>query len=900
MTQELPKNYKAQKIEKDIYQKWEKSGYFNPDNLDLPGDAPTYTIVLPPPNITAKLHLGHAAMLAIEDVLIRFHRMRGFRTLWVPGTDHAAIATQNAVEKKIFAETGKTRHDLGREKLIEEIWTFLRKTQSTILTQTRVMGASLDWSREAFTLDEPRQKAVTQMFVDMHKAGVICRGERIVNWCPRCHSTLADDEVEHDAQTTQFYTFRYDSNFPIAISSTRPETKLGDTAIAVNPKDARYTQYIGQTFSANFCGIELNIKVIADRHVDPDFGTGALGVTPAHSMTDWQMAEINDLEIIKVIDEDGKIKESFGKFSGLDATEARAQIVDNLRKSGLIEKEEEINNKLSVCYRCNSAIEPLPSKQWFVDVDKKLERFDGKSMKQAAIEVAQKTDEQNAQIEFIPARFAKQYTNWMENLHNWCISRQIWFGHRIPAWHCTCGEITVNTEAPTNCAKCGSDKLTQDPDVLDTWFSSGMWTFSALGWPENFAQNQKSGDLVRFHPTQVLETGYEILTLWVSRMIMMSLFAVGEIPFEKVHLHGMILDNKGKKMSKSKGNGIDPLDVVEKFGTDAVRLSLLIGNTPGNDMRLSEQKIESFRNFVTKLWNIGRYVDFATDSKVAQIASQFETGAPQPKSTVDAWILTQLNDTITKVTTNIQNHNLSAAGEILRDFTWNDFANWYLEIHKIQKNDEVLVYVFTQILKLWHPFMPFVTEQLHQQLFKQNDEGNNFAQFLMIAKWVEVTKLDNSAPNTSNFPLIKDVITTIRNVRSAYKIDAGARIDVTISSANVELLRVSESIITQLARIGDLTIQTEKAAVQNSISTVSDIGIVTVHLESVIDLEAEHTRLNKEIVHAQKYATGLSARLTNEKFVAKAPASVIEAQRKSLAETKTKIVELKNALNDIS
>ncbi|NLC30561.1 MAG: class I tRNA ligase family protein, partial [Candidatus Moranbacteria bacterium] len=484
---ELPKIYSPRETEDKIYQIWEKSGFFNPDNLNLPEDAKTYTIVLPPPNITAKLHLGHSAMLAIEDLLIRFHRMRGYRALWVPGTDHAAIATQNVVEKKIYNETGLTRHDLGKEKFLEKVWEFLKETQSTILYQTRKMGSSLDWSREAFTLDEDRKKAVMRMFVDMYKAGIIYRGERIVNWCPRCQSTLADDEVEHFEQTGKLYTFRYWKDFPISISTTRPETKLGDTAVAVNPRDERYRELIGQEFEGLFCGIKLKIKIIADHEVDMQFGTGALGVTPAHSMVDWKMAEKNNLAIVKVIDEEGRINSQFKKYSGMSASEARELIVSDLRENNLLEKEEEIKNNLSVCYRCDSAIEPLPSKQWFVAVDKPVEKLQNKSLKQKSIELAAEK-----QIKFIPFRFTKRYLDWMENLHDWCISRQIWFGHDIPAYYCECGEIIISETKPETCPKCHSAKITQDEDSLDTWFSSGMWTFSTLGWPDNFKNNRKS------------------------------------------------------------------------------------------------------------------------------------------------------------------------------------------------------------------------------------------------------------------------------------------------------------------------------------------------------------------------------------------------------------------------
>ncbi|MBU2456304.1 valine--tRNA ligase, partial [Patescibacteria group bacterium] len=837
MKQELPKVYNPKDYEDKIYEKWEKSGYFNPDNLPCEKNAPTYTIVLPPPNITDKLHIGHASVLAIEDLMIRYHRMKGYKTLWIPGTDHASIATQNVVEKKLLREQGLTRHDLGKDKFLKEVWKFLKETQATILHQTRKMGASLDWSREAFTLDDQRKKAVAQMFVDMHEAGIIYRGERIVNWCPRCQSTLADDEVEYKEQEAKLYYFKYNKDFPFTIATTRPETKLGDTAVAVNPKDARYKKYINKTYKVDFCGVNLNLKIITDKEVDMKFGTGALGVTPAHSMADWQMAKKNNLKIIKVIDEQGKIHQGFGAYSSKTVKLAREMIVKKLKNNNLLEKQEDINNNLSICYRCNTAIEPLLSKQWFVDVNKKIEKLGNKSLKQAAIEVVKSN-----KIKFIPERFTKQYLHWMENLHDWCISRQIWFGHSIPVYYrkqeifnfqfSIFNEIpnpkfqTVNKEVYVGVEPPKGEGWKQDPDTLDTWFSSGMWTFSTLGWP-SFAKatdGKPSEDLARFHPTQVLETGYEILTLWVSRMIMMSLFAIGEIPFENVYLNGMVLDKNGKKMSKSKGNGIDPLDMIEKFGTDAVRLALLIGNTPGNDMRLSEEKIEGCRNFINKLWNIARFVIETKFPKNYSESKSFLNNffgnlVSSNLTDADRWILGKLNNLIKEVDNDLKNYKFSQAGEKLREFTWNDFADWYLEVSKFEcetridtnkkrittnnntAKQKILFYILENLLKLWHPFIPFVTEVIWNQLSIKNQEINklNHKNLLMIQKWsdircsktevellsTEVERISTSVFRhrmSNNFEIIKNIIIVIRNARAENKVEPGKKIKAIICS----------------------------------------------------------------------------------------------------------------------
>ena len=890
--------YNPKEVEYKIYKKWEKSGFFNPDNLNLPKNAPSYTIILPPPNITDKLHLGHSSMLAIEDLLIRFHRMKGYRTLWLPGTDHAAIATQNVVEKKLLKEENKTRHDLGREKFLEKVWEFLKTTQSTILKQTRRMGASLDWSREAFTFDEQRQKAVATMFTDMYEAGVIYQGERIVNWCPRCHSTLADDEVEHQDQKTIFYTFRYWKDFPIDISTTRPETKIGDTAVAVNPKDERYKKFIGQKFTGKFCDIPLKIKVIADREVDMDFGTGALGVTPAHSMVDWKMAEDNDLKIKKVIDENGKIHDGFGEFSGLTAKEAGKLIVKKLKINNLLEKEEEIDNALSTCYRCDTAIEPLPSKQWFVSVDKKLERLGGKSLKEKAIEVAK-----TKKVSFIPNRFEKRYIDWMENLHDWCISRQIWFGHRIPVWYRkvnnkeiggTKGQgqqkIYVGIEPPKDI-----ENWEQDPDVLDTWFSSGMWTFSTLGWPDNFKNGKKTGDLKNFHPTQVLETGYEILTLWVSRMIMMSLFAIGEIPFENVYLHGMVLDEHGKKMSKSKGNGIDPIDVIEEFGTDAVRLSLLIGNTPGNDLRVGKDKIKGYRNFINKFWNISKYIiSVKSDINFSENKIDF---TQLNLTTSDRWILKKMSSLIEDISMDIENYKFSQAGEKLYDFIWQSFADWYLEISKFEENrtekNIILQQILKDLLKLCHPFIPFVTETIWEKLGHRN--------LLMVAKWPDTKfyNLKNIDFSNNSFSLIKNIIIAIRNARVENKIEATKKIQAVIYAGdNIELLQEVKILLKKL-HTGIDKLEIKKSGKKISGAIYIKEGAIEIYLLGGIDKEKETLRVKKEIANLNKYIVSLENKLSNNSFIEKAPQEIVAKEKNNLNDAQNKKSKLEIYLNEL-
>lgn len=1072
MSKELPKTYIPADCEDEIYKKWEESGFFNPDNLDLPEDAKPFTVILPPPNITDKLHMGHAAMLAIEDLLIRYHRMKGFRALWLPGTDHAAIATQNAVEKKILKENGQTRHDLGKEKFLEEVWKFLRETQAVILNQTRKMGSSLDWSREAFTLDEERKRAVKKMFIDMYQAGAIYQGERIVNWCPRCRSTLADDEVEYREEKTKLYWLKYG---PFVLATTRPETKLGDTAVAVHPDDKRYKAMVGKEYDIDGVLGKFKIKVVADKAVDPEFGSGAIKVTPAHSFIDNEIAQRHNLPMKKIIDEDGKMMANCGKYAGLTTAQARETIVEDMKKLGLIDHiDEDYIHNTATCYRCGATIEPLLSKQWFVGVDKKLERLNGKSLKEKAIEVVKEE-----KIKFIPARFEKRYLNWMENLHDWCISRQIWFGHEIPAWRRTATvelvlvrhaqtdwnknkimqgqkdiplnekgkqqarelkelirkekidaiiisplqrtrqtaeiintfglpviedgrlkersygkfeglktedllkdhpEITTfkvgdsfywidvptaetygqlrarvreflteiknryagkrvlivshgdtldmfyaelnnipNEEAYGKFSSNGHFYKNQlntkelyvgektpegknwqpDADSLDTWFSSGMWTFSTLGWPDNFKDNEKIGDLARFHPTQVLETGYDILTLWVSRMIMLTLFALNEVPFKNVYLHGLVLDKNGKKMSKSKGNGIDPLDMIKKYGADATRLSLSISSSPGNDVRIFEEKIEGQRNFVNKLWNIARYI--IENRKVIDRGEEDLKLSCDDLTLADTWILKKMKNLIEEVNIDLKNYNFSAAGERLKEFTRGDFADWYLEISKIEENEKtknaVLKKILKDLLKLWHPFIPFVTEKIYSQIVPEK--------ILLIENYPEAKDysrlLSAEKKELADFEVVKNIISAVRSMRAGFKISPSQKIEVFIYSKEFEkALNFQKNLIQKLGtNIASLKISKAGEKLPQAFYEAIPGAEIYIPLKGVVDLDKEKHRLNSELQQSETFFVSLEKKLKNKKFIQNAPKEIVEKEKEKLSFQKNKISEIKKQLQNL-
>ncbi len=889
MTKQMPKQYEARKYEQGLYEKWQNSGYFNPDNLDLDKKAPSYSIVIPPPNVTGTLHVGHAAMLAFQDVLIRFYRMRGYRTLWVPGTDHASIATQAKVESKILKEEGKTKYDLGKDEFLKRVEQFASDSHSTIQNQVKKMGSSCDWSREVYTLDAVRTKAVRSVFKLMYDDGLIYRGERIVNWCPHCHSTLSDDEVEYHEQKAQLYTFKYSKDFPFSIATTRPETKLGDTAVAVNPKDERYKDYIGKEFALNFFGAELKLKIIADPGIDMEFGTGALGLTPAHSVVDWDLAEKHGLDKVKVIDEDGKIRAGLGKFSDLSVLEARKKLVEELKQAGLLIKEEEVENSLSVCYRCNSPIEPLPSLQWFIDVNKKIPKFQ-KSIKEMCSSAVRGGILGNDKINIIPDRFEKNYFSWIDNLRDWCISRQIWFGHKIPVWY-KGEEIYVGVADPEE------DGWVQEEDTLDTWFSSGLWTFATMAHNSEEIKIEEgkikvdSSDFEKYHPTSVLETGYDILFFWVARMIIMTSYAVEEVPFKDVYLHGLVLDGEGKKMSKSKGNTIDPLDLIEEYGTDSTRLSFLIGSSPGHDLKVSKEKVAGFRNFVNKLWNISRFI--LSTYKEEEVG---EEEFLEQATDADVWIWKCMEELVSETTQGIADYSFSSVGERLRDFTHHELADWYLEVSKFEKNQKLKSYilfsVLRDLLKLWHPYVPYISESIWSH-FNHSD--------LIIAEWPkeEKYKLESVGEREKNFELIQDLISSIRHARAANKVEPDRKLKAVVyAGEKADLLKANQEIIKGLRTgIKELDIKTEGEEVPDSIYLIEK-G-VEIYLLGALDKEKEKARIVKEIDRLRAFLENIELKLNNEAFLKKAPNSVVDKEKSKRAEAAEELKRLEQKKKEL-
>jgi len=875
---ELAKAYDAKKYEDEIYKKWEELGFFKPE-ID-PSKKP-FTISMPPPNATGTLHLGHATMLAIEDILIRYKRMAGFCALWLPGTDHAAIATQNKVEG-ILQKEGKTRHDLGRDKFLEKVKEYVANSQDTIRNQVRKMGSSCDWSREAYTFSDQLSFAVNTVFKRMYQDGLIYRGHRIVNWCPRCQSTLADDEVTYKETKSRFYYIKYG---PVIIGTARPETKFADKVVIVHPDDKRYKKYVGKEMEIDWIDGKIKAKFVADEVADMEMGTGAMTITPAHSFVDFELAQKYGFEIIPIIGMDGKMLDVAGEFAGMDVKTCREKLVKKMQGQGLIDKiDEDYVHNLSICYRCGTSIEPLTSDQWFIDVNKKFprekwEKKDNNLLKDLEGTIANHVV-RSGQIKIVPNSFDKTYFHWMDNLRDWCISRQIWWGHRIPVYYCKdCGHIMVELDKITVCEKCSSVNLRQDEDTLDTWFSSALWTFSTLGWPN------ETEDLKYFHPTQVMETGYDILFFWVARMIIMSTYTLGEIPFETVYLHGLVRDKEGRKMSKSLGNGIDPLDMIAKFGADPVRLSLVIGTSPGNDMRLYEEKISGYRNFVNKLWNAARF-------SMMMIENTKENSSDL--SLADKWIMTKTQTLIEEVTDFLNDFRLSDAGDKIYDFTWNVFCDWYLEISKVHHNPAILKYVLDVVLKLAHPFSPFVTEAIFQEL--QFNEENK--KMLISEKWPNIQKDLVFEIATKQMETIIDIIKSIRSIRAESKVDPVKKIQAYIYGKDLTSALLAKSeVIKRLANLGELIIAQSGQKIEDSVSKfIGDIEIY-LPLSGLVDFKKEFERLKKEAKRLTDYITALQLKLNNNNFVSKAPEHVVEEQRQLLKSAKTELAKVEEQIN---
>ena len=905
---EMPRTYDPHATEQRLYDWWEAQGYFKPETQFEKGLAnraqKPFVISMPPPNVTGELHLGHAITASVEDLMIRYHRMRGDPTLWVPGSDHAGIATQNVVEREL-AKEGLTRHDLGREKFEERVWQWKEKYGGIITEQHRRLGGSCDWERERFTLDEGLSQAVRVAFVQLYEKGLIYRGTYLVNWCPRCGTAISDLEVVHQEEATKLWYVRYplaDSRWPMAdgewgsgqwatgateyieVATTRPETILGDTAVAVNPDDPRYKPLVGR--EAILPALGRRIPIIADPSVDPEFGTGAVKVTPAHDPTDYEMGQRQGLAAIDVLTDDGNMNEEAGSYAGQDRYECRRNLVADLEKEGLLVKTENYSHSLGHCQRCDTVIEPRISTQWFVKVKPLAER---------AIEAVR-----DGRIRIVPERFTQVYYNWMENIRDWCISRQLWWGHRIPVWYCDdCGQEMAAVTDPSECKHCGSTAIHQDEDVLDTWFSSGLWPFSTLGWPED------TEDLRYFYPTTVMETGYDILFFWVARMIMLGLECTDDIPFDTIYLHGLIRDEYGQKMSKSRGNAIDPLEVMNQYGTDALRFTLLTGSTPGNDMKLSLSRVEANRNFANKIWNATRFVVSNLGYGFTVGWGTWDVGA---LTLADHWILSRHNRLIVNVTRLIDDYQFGEAGRQIYDFLWGEFCDWYIEMSKIRLYGRdarrrlmvkrVLVYVLERTLCLLHPFMPFVTEALWQELPHDSPhEGES----LMIAPWPDPRETDDEAEEEMG--LVMDAIRAIRNARAEYEVEPGQRIEAIIAAGErYDLLMSQRDILVSLARLDDKKLRLAHTLVKKPAKALTLVvsGLeIYLPLKGMVDLAAERERLTKEVEALSAAIARSEGLLANKDFTRKAPVHVVDREREKLAANREQKAKLEERLKSL-
>lgn len=871
MRKELEKTYDPTKIEKENYKTWCERGYFLPREKSAKG---TYTIVIPPPNVTGKLHMGHALDETLQDTLVRFKRMQGFSTLWVPGTDHAGIATQIKVEEVLRKEKGLSRYDLGREKFTELVWDWKKQYGGTIINQLKALGSSCDWSRERFTMDETLSAAVKKVFVSLYNKGLIYRGYRIANFCPRCATALSDAEVEYSDKEGSFWYIKYpvkgEDNY-ITIATTRPETLLGDTAVAVNPDDERFTSFVGKTLILPL--VEREIPVIADEYVEKDFGTGCVKITPCHDPNDFEVGKRHDLEMITVIDKSGKITAEGGKYEGLDRYEARKQIVKDLEEQGYLIKIEKCAHSVGHCCRCGTDVEPLASRQWFVKME---------PLAKEAIRVVE-----DGEIKFVPERFSKIYLNWMNGIHDWCISRQLWWGHRIPAYYCDeCGEITASETDVIKCPKCGSTKVHQEEDVLDTWFSSALWPFSTLGWPDN-----EAADLKKFYPTNTLVTGYDIITFWVSRMITMGMENMKEKPFSTVFIHGLVRDAQGRKMSKSLGNGIDPLDIIDKYGADALRFALLSGIAPGNDMRFSPEKIEAARNFTNKIWNASRFA-------LMNIPETLEDTALPPVTALrleDKWILSELNSLIAEVTENLEKYELGIALSKLYDFIWNVFCDWYIEVLKPRFSEDsenacrVLSYVLRTLMELLHPFMPFITETIWQALPHDGES-------IVITDY-PAYNADFCYPDEEmSMERIIASVRAVRNRRAEMNVAPSKKTKMFIVSEDKKTFNnASTSFFIKLAGASDVE-YVEEYHDDKAIQIIADHAVIYIPLAEMVDFEAETKRLSLERDKMISEIERIDKKLSNAEFVAKAPAAVVEGEKKKRENYEDKLKKIEESI----
>ena len=875
MNKELPKVYEPQQVESRIYQMWEDHDCFKgvEDSKKKP-----FSIVMPPPNVTGQLHMGHALDCTLQDILTRFKRMQGYAALWVPGTDHAGIATQIKVEEELRVKEGKTRYDLGREKFLERVWKWKEEYGNRIVQQQKKMGVSCDWSRARFTMDEGCSKAVRETFCELYDKGLIYKGSRIINWCPHCVTALSDAEVEYVDKPGHLWYIRYplaDGSGDIVVATTRPETMMGDTGVAVNPNDEKFKHLIGKKCILPIMNRE--IPIVGDEYCEIGFGTGAVKMTPAHDPNDFEVGLRHNLEVIRVIADDGHINENGGPYNGMDRYECRKAIVKDLEEQGYLVKVEPYNHNVGTCYRCHNDVEPLISAQWFV------------KMEPLAKEALRVVNE--GEVKFVPERFSKTYTNWMENCHDWCISRQLWWGHQIPAWTCEdCGHINVKREDPTACEKCGSTHLTREEDVLDTWFSSALWPFSTLGWPEQTA------DLNYWYPTSVMVTGYDIIFFWVARMIFSGCEQMKKIPFHTVLIHGLVRDDKGRKMSKSLGNVIDPLEMAEKFGADALRFNLITGNSPGNDTRFYTEKCEAMRNFANKIWNASRFV------MMNLTIDRYDLPAADKLEREDKWVLSKLNRLVKEVTENLDSFEIGVASAKVYDFIWDTYCDWYIELTKTRLNGEdeaakltaqnVLCYVLVTLLKLLHPFMPFITEEIYQALPKCDGAED----ILMTAQWPEYTEALSFPAEESAMEAVMDLIRAIRARRAEMNVPPSKKAELMIVTDQAGPYQQGLHFIQRLAYASNVTFpETAPADVTGLVSVVTHDATAYLPLSELVDLAAERERIAKELEKAKNGLRITEGKLANEKFVAHAPENVVNAEREKVAKYQELIAKLEES-----